>query len=93
MAETQGVDTASERLVPRRTVARNLARQFPESTGYRIKNRLLGKPLVTEQLASERMGKPTALGVLAPDCISSSAYGTEQILTQMTPYIGLAAFT
>ena len=93
MAETQGVDTASERLVPRRTVARNLAKQFPESTGYRIKNRMLGKPLVTEQLASERMGKPTALGVLAPDCISSSAYGTEQILTQMTPYIGLAAFT
>jgi amino acid transporter len=93
MADTQGVDTASERLVPRRTVARNLAKQFPESTGYRIKNRLLGKPLVTEQLASERMGKPTALGVLAPDCISSSAYGTEQILSQMTPYIGLAAFT
>jgi amino acid transporter len=93
MADTQGVDSASERLVPRRTVARNLAKQFPESTGYRIKNRLLGKPLVTEQLASERMGKPTALGVLAPDCISSSAYGTEQILTQMTPYIGLAAFT
>jgi hypothetical protein len=29
---------------------------------------------------------------LAPDCISSSAYGTEEILTQMTPYIGLAAF-
>jgi len=30
--------------------------------------------------------------VLAPDCISSSAYGTEEILTQMTPAIGLAAF-
>jgi len=30
---------------------------------------------------------------LAPDCISSSAYGTEEILTQMTPYIGLAAFS
>ena len=31
--------------------------------------------------------------MLAPDCISSSAYGTEQMLTQMTPYIGLAAFS
>jgi amino acid transporter len=31
--------------------------------------------------------------VLAPDCISSSAYGTEEMLTQMTPYIGLAAFS
>lgn len=93
MAETQAVDPAAQRLTPRRKVARNLAKQFPETLGYRVKNRLLGQPLVTEQLASERMGKPTALGVLAPDCISSSAYGTEQILTQMTPYIGLAAFT
>jgi hypothetical protein len=31
--------------------------------------------------------------VLAPDCISSSAYGTEEMLTQMVPYIGLAAFS
>jgi amino acid transporter len=52
----------------------------------------LGKPLVTEQLAGERLTKTIALGVLSPDCISSSAYGTEQILNQMTPYIGLAAF-
>jgi amino acid transporter len=58
-----------------------------------VKNKLLGPPLVTEQLSSERLGRPTALGVLAPDCISSSAYGTEEMLTQMTPYIGLAAFT
>ena len=27
-----------------------------------------------------------------PDCISSSAYGTEEMLTQLVPYIGLAAF-
>jgi amino acid transporter len=48
---------------------------------------------VTEQLASERLSKPIALGVLAPDCISSSAYGTEEMLTQLVPYVGLAAFT
>jgi amino acid transporter len=58
-----------------------------------LKNKLLGPPLVTEQLSSERLGRPTALGVLAPDCISSSAYGTEEMLTQMIPYVGLAAFT
>src|SRR6202030_3147753 len=58
----------------------------------RLKNKLLGPPLVTEQLSSERLGRPTALGVLAPDCISSSAYGTEEMLTQMVPYVGLAAF-
>ena len=52
----------------------------------------MGKPLITEQLASERLRNTIALGVLAPDCISSSAYGTEEILTQITPYVGLAAF-
>ena len=31
--------------------------------------------------------------MLSPDCISSSAYGTEQMLTQLVPYVGLAAFT
>jgi amino acid transporter len=67
--------------------------EIPETWRYRLKNRLLGPPLVTEQLASERLGKPTALGVLSPDCISSSAYGTEQMLTQLVPFVGLAAFT
>jgi amino acid transporter len=69
------------------------AAQFPETFRYRLKNRLLGPPLVSEQLRSERLGRPTALGVLAPDCISSSAYGTEETLTQLVPAIGLAAFT
>ncbi len=71
----------------------NIAEVYPESLGYRLKRILLGKPYVTEQLAGERLGRTVALGVLAPDCISSSAYGTEEILTQMTPYIGIAAFS
>ena len=66
--------------------------QFPETFRYRLKNKLLGPPLVTEQLSSERLSRPIALGVLAPDCISSSAYGTEEMLTQLVPYVGLAAF-
>src|SRR5271157_1798870 len=66
---------------------------IPETLRYRVKNRLLGPPLVTEQLATERLSRPVALGVLAPDCISSSAYGTEEMLTQLVPYVGLAAFT
>ena len=66
---------------------------IPETRRYRLKNRLLGPPLVTEQLATERLSRPVALGVLAPDCISSSAYGTEEMLTQLVPYVGLAAFT
>jgi amino acid transporter len=65
---------------------------LPETLRYRMKNVLLGPPLVNEQLSGERLGRPSALGVLAPDCISSSAYGTEEMLTQLVPYVGLAAF-
>jgi len=86
-------DDPAARLAPTKSVALDLAKRFPEDVPYRLKNLLLGRPLVSEQLADERLGKPTALGVLAPDCISSSAYGTEEMLTQMTPYIGLAAFS
>ena len=70
----------------------NVSTVYPETFGYRMKRLFLGRPYVTEQLAGERLNRFIALGVLAPDCISSSAYGTEEILTQMTPYIGLAAF-
>src|SRR5205807_8371593 len=38
-------------------------------------------------------GKPTALAVFASDNLSSVAYGTEEIIRQLVPYIGLAAFT
>ena len=85
-------DNQISRSTPVLTSHANLAKVYPESPGYRLKRILLGKPYVTEQLSNERLGRLTALGVLAPDCISSSAYGTEEILTQLTPYIGLAAF-
>jgi amino acid transporter len=64
----------------------------PESLGYRFKRKMLGKPLVTDQLHAEKLSRPVALGVLAPDCISSSAYGTEQMLTQLLPVFGIAGF-
>jgi hypothetical protein len=63
----------------------------PESFRYRLKTRVLGPPLHTEQLAHERLGIPTALAVFSSDCISSSAYATEQILTHLIPVIGLLA--
>ena len=65
---------------------------LPESAGYRIKRTLLGRPLVTEQLHTEKLSNPTALGVLGIDMISSSAYGSEQMLTQLVPYFGLVGF-
>jgi len=64
----------------------------PESLGYSVKNRLLGRPLVNEQLGEQRLSKPLALGVLSPDGISSSAYGTEEILIALLARAGLAAF-
>ena len=60
---------------------------------YTAKTKLLGPPLVNEQLGEQRLSKPLALGVLSPDGISSSAYGTEEILIALLPVAGLAAFT
>ncbi|HEU5389984.1 MAG TPA: hypothetical protein VFV73_29200 [Streptosporangiaceae bacterium] len=44
---------------------------------YAVKRRVLGPPLVTEQLRNERLTRPLALGVLSCDGLSSAAYGTE----------------
>jgi amino acid transporter len=64
-----------------------------ESFGYSVKRRLLGPPMVNEQLHEERLSRPLALGVLSCDGISSAAYGTEEILIEMLPIVGLTAFT
>jgi amino acid transporter len=64
----------------------------PDPLSYRIKNKLLGPPLHTEQLEHERLGKPTALAVFASDNLSSSAYATEEMLRVLIPVIGLGAF-
>ena len=64
-----------------------------DGVGYRVKRRLLGRPLHTEQLEDERLGKPTALAVFASDNLSSSAYATEEILRVLVPAVGLAAFS
>src|SRR5437016_512217 len=67
--------------------------ELPEPASYRVKNKLLGPPLHTDQLVHERLGKPTALAVFASDNLSSVAYGTEEILRHLVPFVGLAAFT
>jgi amino acid transporter len=64
-----------------------------ESFWYSVKRRLLGPPMINEQLRHQRLSKPLALGVLSPDGISSSAYGPEEILIALLPLAGLAAFT
>jgi amino acid transporter len=53
----------------------------------------LGNPLNRHTLSHQRLKKRYALGILSSDCISSSAYGSEQILVALLPAFGLAAFT
>src|SRR5438270_3720444 len=53
---------------------------------------LLGKPLITDELRHEKLSNPVALGALSPDAISSTAYGPEQIMIELLPAAGLAAF-
>ena len=65
----------------------------PDRVGYRLKRKLLGKPMHTEELEHERLGKPTALAVFASDNLSSSAYATEEILHVLVAAVGLAAFS
>ena len=66
---------------------------LPDTFWYSTKRKLLGPPLVNSDLGEQRLSKPLALGVLSPDGISSSAYGTEEILIALLPLAGLAAFT
>ncbi|HEX2805501.1 MAG TPA: amino acid permease, partial [Kineosporiaceae bacterium] len=66
---------------------------LPQSIDYRLKTALLGKPLTRDSLRHQRLSKVLALGVLASDCISSSAYGTEEMLIVLLPAMGLLGFT
>ena len=59
---------------------------------YKIKRRLLGGALNRHTLSHQRLDKKYALGILSSDCISSSAYGSEQILIALIPAFGIAAF-
>src|SRR6202044_571669 len=52
----------------------------------------LGKPLINESLEHESLSNSVALGALSPDAISSTVYGPEQIMVELLPAAGLAAF-
>jgi amino acid transporter len=66
---------------------------LPHTVAYRLKRTLLGHPLTRDSLRHQRLSKKLALGVLASDCISSSAYGTEEMLIILLPALGIAGFT
>jgi amino acid transporter len=67
--------------------------EIPDSIPYKIKKKLLGAPLNRHELSHQRLDKKYALGILSSDCISSSAYGSEQILIALVPFLGLSAFS
>jgi amino acid transporter len=51
-----------------------------QPAAFRWKDVLLGPPLATSRLMRERLRKVVALAVFSSDAISSTAYGTEQIM-------------
>ena len=59
-------------------IARPIGQQ--PATTLRWKDLLLGPPLATSRLVRERLRKVVALAVFSSDAISSTAYGTEQIM-------------
>ncbi len=67
--------------------------EIAESRRYRLKTKFLGRPLDTDQLAHERLGRPTALAVFASDALSSTAYASEEILRTLIPVVGFLAFS
>src|ERR1700719_4932564 len=48
--------------------------------------------MINDELEHERLSNPVALGVLSPDAISSTAYGSEQLMIELLPAAGMAAF-
>jgi amino acid transporter len=52
----------------------------------------LGKPLISQDLEHESLSNVVALGALSPDAISSTVYGPEQIMVELLPAAGMAAY-
>src|SRR5271169_3765416 len=48
--------------------------------------------MITDELQHEKLSNTVALGALSPDAISSTAYGPEQIMVELLPAAGMAAF-
>src|ERR1700733_3444989 len=58
--------------------------RISSSFSDRCKRVFLGRPMITDQLQHERLSNPVALGVLSPDAISSTAYGSGQVVMVYT---------
>jgi len=67
--------------------------ELPESRKYRLKRKVLGPSLASDQLEHQALGNPTALAIFSSDALSSTAYATEEIIRVLVPVIGFAAFS
>jgi amino acid transporter len=67
-------------------------RAIPPSFSDVCKRLFLGAPKITSDLEHEKLSNTVALGALSPDAISSTAYGPEQIMVELLPAAGMAAF-
>ncbi|MEB4211382.1 APC family permease [Mycobacterium sp. 94-17] len=65
---------------------------IPASLTDVCKRVFLGKPMITEDLQHQKLSNTVALGALSPDAVSSVAYGPEQIMVELLPAAGMAAF-
>ena len=66
--------------------------RFPNGWATASSGCCSGRRWSSAQLHEEKLSKKTALGVLSSDCISSSAYGTEEMLIVLLGVFGLAGF-
>ena len=65
---------------------------LPSTFADAWKRFFLGKPLISEHLEHESLSNTVALGALSPDAISSTVYGPEQIMVELLPAAGMAAY-
>ncbi len=93
VTETSGATDLAAPPAPAAPLPQALLPDLPDAFRYRLKRKLLGPPLHSEELDEQRLGIPTALAVFSSDCISSSAYATEEILHILIPVVGLYAFS
>ena len=66
--------------------------RVPSTFSDAWKRFFLGKPLISEHLEHESLSNTVALGALSPDAISSTVYGPEQIMVELLPAAGMAAY-
>ncbi|MDR1630453.1 MAG: amino acid permease [Oscillospiraceae bacterium] len=57
----------------------------------RIKNLLIGRPLRSNELSSERLSRFWGVPIMASDAVSSVAYAIEEILMVLVPVLGFAS--